>query len=259
MLGTLYLVATPIGNPDDISFRALRILREVERIAAEDARVTRRLLDYFQIAGDIVTYPARSQGEGLASLLDLLRAGRDLAYVCDAGTPGIADPGRELLLAAIRIGAGVAAVPGPVAAIAALMVSGLPAGRFAFDGFPPRARADRAAFFAGLAREPRTLLLYESPAYLPRTLADLARALGPARSLVLARDLTKRAETVFRGTLAEAAARFRSHPPRGEYALVLAPPANPAKLPIIPCPTSAHNAEQRDGTDLSRSDESASV
>ncbi|HZP84535.1 MAG TPA: 16S rRNA (cytidine(1402)-2'-O)-methyltransferase [Chthonomonadaceae bacterium] len=219
--GTLYLVSTPIGNLEDISLRALRLLREVPLIAAEDARVTRKLLDHFGIGTEVVSYRSSRQPHQTETLLAALHAGRDLALVSDAGTPAIADPGASLITAAIARGIPVQPVPGPVAALSALVASGLPAGRFAFDGFPPRRRADRRAFFAALARESRTLLLYESPAYLPATLRDLLAALGRERPVAIVRDLTRSGETCFRGTLAQAVAHFRTHTPRGEYTLVI--------------------------------------
>lgn len=219
--GTLYLVSTPIGNLEDISLRALRILREVPLIAAEDARVTRKLLDHFGIGTEVVSYHPSRQPHQTDTLLASLQAGRALALVSDAGTPAIADPGASLIAAAITHGVPVQPVPGPVAALSALVASGLPAGRFAFDGFPPRCRADRRAFFAALARESRTLLLYESPAYLLATLRDLLAALGRERPIAIARDLTRPGETCFRGTLAQAICHFRAHTPRGEYTLVI--------------------------------------
>jgi 16S rRNA (cytidine1402-2'-O)-methyltransferase len=219
--GTLYLVSTPIGNLEDISLRALRILREVPLIAAEDARVTRKLLAHFGIGTEVVSYRPSRQPQQTETLLASLQAGRALALVSDAGTPAIADPGASLITAAIARGLPVQPVPGPVAALSALVASGLPVGRFAFDGFPPRRRADRRAFFVALARESRTLLLYESPAYLLATLRDLLAALGRERPIVIARDLTRPGETCFRGTLAQAACHFRTHTPRGEYTLVI--------------------------------------
>lgn len=220
--GTLYLVSTPIGNLEDISLRALRVLRQVRLVAAEDARITRKLLDHFAIPTQVLTYRLHSRCNQTEELLACLRAGQEIALVSDAGTPAIADPGSRLIAAAIAQGVPVVPIPGPVAAISALVVSGLPTGRFAFDGFPPRPRADRQAFFASLARETRTILLYEKASCLHATLEDLLSALGPDRALAIARDLTKPGETIYRGTLGQAIPPFRRRKPRGEFVLVIA-------------------------------------
>jgi 16S rRNA (cytidine1402-2'-O)-methyltransferase len=206
---------------EDISLRALRILREVALIAAEDARVTRKLLDRFAITTELVSFRSHRDCDPLPDLRAHLLSGRDLAFVCDAGTPTIADPGEKLVRVALDCGASVRAVPGPVAALAALVLSGLPTGRFAFDGFPPRARTDRHAFFAALAHEPRTFLLYESPAYLNATLRDLVAVLGPNRPVAVAADLTRPGETVFRGPLSAALDHFRNRRHVGEVTLVI--------------------------------------
>ncbi len=229
--GTFTLVATPIGNPEDLSLRALRVLREVALIAAEDARVTRKLLDHLAITTPVVSCRPRRDGDPLSDVLAALAQGRDVAFVCDAGTPGIADPGANLVRAALQRNAPVSAIPGPSAALLALVLSGLPTGRFAFDGFPPRARADRHAFFASLARETRTLLLYESPSHLPATLRDLCAVLGPDRPIVLAVNLTRPDETIFRGDLAAALAHVRAQRPSGEVTLVL---GGAGETPVFP-------------------------
>lgn len=221
MPGTLYVVSTPIGNLEDLSPRARRMLQEVDLIAAEDARVTRALLRRCGLSTPVVTCGRRRDGETEEALAARLASGQTLALVCDAGTPGISDPGTALIRLALAQDAAVVPVPGPNAALAALVVSGLPAGRFAFDGFPPRARTDRHAFFQSLRHERRTLLLYESPRFLLDTLERLLAVLGD-RPLAVARHLTKPTEEVYRGTLSDAIDHFRSRP-RGELTLVIGP------------------------------------
>lgn len=220
--GTLFLVALPIGNLEDISLRAANTLQRVSVIAAENPQITRRLLIACALStqAEIVSYRPRTNRNVTASLLGRLCAGEDTALVCDAGTPGIADPGYDLTHAALAAGCRVVAVPGPTAALTALIASGQPTGRFAFDGFPPRARTDRHRFFESLKTETRTLLLYESPARLRSTLAELTHVLGENRSIVILRNVTKPDEWVFRGSLSEAREALRVVP-RGEYTLVL--------------------------------------
>jgi 16S rRNA (cytidine1402-2'-O)-methyltransferase len=218
--GILLLISLPIGNPADISLRALQILTSADLIAAEDIRVARRLLAAHAITAPMVTYRKRADRDTVAPLIERLLAGERVALICDAGTPTIADPGQELVQRAIEKGIPIEAVPGPVAAIVALTLSGLPTNRFAFDGFPPRARTDRQAFFAELREERRTIILYESAGYLRATLRDLAAALGARRQVLVARDLTRPTQALARGTLGEIAADF-GKPPRGEYTLVI--------------------------------------
>jgi 16S rRNA (cytidine1402-2'-O)-methyltransferase len=220
MFGTLTLVSLPIGNPDDISLRALELLRTVNLIAAEDTRVARGLLAAHGIETPLVTYRMRADRDSVSPLVERLAGGESIALICDAGTPMIADPGMELVQRAVAEGIPVEAVPGPVAAIVALTLSGLPTHRFVFEGFPPRARADRQAFFAGLREEPRTILLYESAGYVRATLRDLAANLGPTRRVLVARDLTRPTQALYRGTLWEAVTLFEKRV-RGEYTLVV--------------------------------------
>ena len=247
MAGTLYIVSTPIGNPEDITLRALRTLREVTLIGAEDARITRQLLQHYGIVTEVVTYRTRLNspsppapakpgeeemvnflldGDGSSSnrILGLLHSGHSVALVCDAGTPTLADPGHRLISAALALGAKLVPVPGANAALTTLVVSDLPTGRFAFDGFPPRGRADRQAFFAGLKAETRTLILYETRPYLRSTLQTLLTVLGAEHRITIAQNLTMPSESFFRGTLSKAIATLLPHPPRGEYVLILAPP-----------------------------------
>ncbi|MGI9860964.1 16S rRNA (cytidine(1402)-2'-O)-methyltransferase [Moorella naiadis] len=226
-MASLYLVATPIGNLEDITFRALKVLREADLIAAEDTRHTRELLAHYAIHTPLTSYHRHNLAAKTPYLLGLLREGKDIALVSDAGLPGISDPGEELVRAVITAGLTVVPVPGASAALTALVASGLPAGRFVFEGFLPRAGKERRERLAILAAEERTLILYEAPHRLAVTLADLARALG-ARQVAVARELTKKFETIWRGTLPEAASYFQANQPRGEITLVIAgvPPAS---------------------------------
>lgn len=226
-MGTLYLVATPIGNLEDITLRALRVLREVSLIAAEDTRTTRRLLTHYDIRNRLLSYNEHNMRQRTSYIIEALRRG-DVALVSEAGAPGISDPGYELVLRAVEEGFPVVPVPGPSALVAALTVSGLPAREFLFLGFPPRRNAVRRRLFQSLSAEERTLVLFESPHRLQGTLADLRAALGDRR-VAVCRELTKRFEEVFRGRVSEAMERFPA--PRGEFTLVVegAAPADPAK------------------------------
>ena len=199
--GCLYIVSTPIGNPEDISLRAIRVLGRVAIIAAENAGVTGKLLAHHGITTAVVSYRPRAHSDVTSRLLSELAAGNDIAFVTDAGTPVIADPGQSLIRSAIAQGARVIPVPGASALLSALVASGLVPGRFAFDGFPPRCRADRQEFFAQLTSETRPVLLYESRRYLRSTLQALLAALGPCRRMTLARDLTRDTEAVLHGTI----------------------------------------------------------
>jgi len=219
--GTLYVVATPIGNLEDLSARALRVLREVALIAAEDTRVTRKLLSRHGIGTPLTSCHAHTTGSKVEALAARLAAGEDLALVSDAGTPGISDPGGELVRAALAAGARVVPIPGPSAVTAALSAAGLEAGRFVFLGFLPRARAERLRLLAPLRPLPLTLVLYEAPGRVPATLAFLAEALGD-RPAALAREVSKQFEEFRRGTLAELAAGCEADPPRGECVLIVA-------------------------------------
>lgn len=225
-MASLYLVATPIGNLEDITFRALRVLKEVDLIAAEDTRNTRELLTHYGIHTPLTSYHRHNLASKTPYLLGLLREGRDIALVSDAGLPGISDPGEELVRAAVAAGLPVVPVPGANAALTALVASGLPAGRFAFEGFLPRAGKERRERLAALTGEERTLIFYEAPHRLTATLDDLAATLGP-RQVAVGRELTKKFETIWRGTLPAAREYFRDNPPRGELTLVVAgaPPA----------------------------------
>jgi 16S rRNA (cytidine1402-2'-O)-methyltransferase len=219
--GTLFLVATPLGNLEDVSFRALRVLRESDLVAAEDTRVTRKLLAHFDIHTPLTAYHAHSDSNRSDALLDALQTGKRVALVSDAGTPAVSDPGAELVARAIALGVRVEPVPGPSAVLAALVASGLPTGRFVFEGFLPRTKGDRWERVRDVCRETRTVVLYEAPPRLVETLDDLAREAGGERRVVVGRELTKKFEEFVRGTLADVAAHFRANAPRGECTLVL--------------------------------------
>ena len=217
-MGTLYLVATPIGNLEDMTLRGLRILREAPLIAAEDTRSARRLLDHFEIAGARLTsYNEHNKRARLPSLLAALDQG-DVAVVSDAGMPGISDPGHDLVVAAIAAGHTVVPIPGASAVLAAVAASGLPSRRFHYLGFLPRQGGPRRTALRDAATSGDTLVVFESPHRLLATLEDARTALGD-RQIVVCRELTKLYEEIWRGTLTEAVAHFAS--PRGEFTLVI--------------------------------------
>lgn len=219
-MGTLYIVGTPIGNLEDITQRALRILREVTVIAAEDTRQTRKLLNHFDIPTPAVSYHEHNQRTAGPMLVERLVAGDDVALVTDAGMPAISDPGEELVRLAVAAGVPVVPIPGPTAFTTALVVSGLSTESFVFEGFLPTKGKDRRAALERLKDEPRTWILYEAPHRVVETLADLRDALGE-RPMAAARELTKLHEQVLRGTPAELLAHFEQHSPRGEFVLVV--------------------------------------
>lgn len=219
-MGTLFLVATPIGNLEDLTVRARRVLGEVSLIAAEDTRHTARLLKHYGISTPTTSYFEHNKLAKLDTILAALERG-DVALVSDAGVPGLSDPGYELIRAAIARGCPVASIPGPSAVLAALVVSGLPADSFVYFGFLPRKASDRSRVLAEAAREKRTLVAFEAPHRLLVSLSDARRELGERRCAI-ARELTKVFEEVFRGTLSEAIAHFTQTPPRGEITLVIA-------------------------------------
>lgn len=219
--GVLYLVAVPIGNPEDITLRALRILKDVSVIAAEDRKRCEALMQCYGITTPIETLQRREQVDAWQSWLARLHAGHAVALLSDAGMPCIADPGQALVARALAAGLRVSVAPGANAALAALVVSGLPAGQFVFLNFPPRTRTDRAKFFSGLASVTTTMVLYESRSYLLRTLHDLRQVLGAERQIAIACDLTRPTEHVTRGSLAAIVALLGPLNPRGEYALVI--------------------------------------
>lgn len=216
-MGTLYVVSTPIGNLEDVTLRALRVMREVSLVCAEDTRTTRKLMARHAIKTRLMSYNEHNMGERTPTILSALATG-DVALVSEAGTPGVSDPGYELVVAAIAAGFPVASVPGPSAALAALAVSGLPARQFTFVGFLPRRSGERRRALESLAQESRTLVLFEAPHRLRATLADLLAVWGD-RHVAVCRELTKVHEEVFRGQLSEALGCFQQ--PRGEFTLVV--------------------------------------
>jgi 16S rRNA (cytidine1402-2'-O)-methyltransferase len=218
--GTVYVVSTPIGNLEDLSPRAQRVLREVALIACEDTRHTAVLCRHFDIATQRVSLHAHNERQRIPELLARLAAGESLALVSDAGTPLVSDPGERLVRAALEQGAAVVPIPGPSAPLAALVASGFATQPFAFAGFLPRKGAERVAALESLARFPGTLVLFEAPRRAEQTLRDLHQALGPRRA-VLARELTKRHETVSRGRLGE----LVLDDPRGELTIVIEGPS----------------------------------
>ena len=218
--GRLYIVSTPIGNLEDITFRAVRILKEVGIIAAEDTRHTKQLCTHFGIHTPLTSYHDFNKEEKAAVLLQKLRSGTDVALVSDAGTPVISDPGYFLITRSIEAGIHVVPVPGPSALLAALAASGLPTDAFRFEGFLPRKEGARAKRIASLRDDPASFILFESPHRIEKLLAALRAGLGNRRA-VLARELTKRFEEFHRGTLDELLAQVRSRAPKGEITLVV--------------------------------------
>ena len=224
--GVLYLIATPIGNLEDITARALRLLREVDVIAAEDTRVTRKLLAHFDIHTPLISYHAHSSAGRQDALISRLLAGESVAVVSDAGTPCISDPGAELVAEVAAAGIRIDPIPGASAPLCALIGSGLPTGRFVFEGFLPRTKPDFRERVRQLAKEERTTILFEAPPRLIETLKALASACGDDRPASVGRELTKKFEEHVRGSLAEIIAHFQETPPRGECVIVVggAPP-----------------------------------
>jgi 16S rRNA (cytidine1402-2'-O)-methyltransferase len=216
-VSALYIIATPIGNLEDISLRALRLLGEVKLIAAEDTRTTRHLLKNYKIKGTLTSYHEHNKKTKLSYIMEQLRQG-DVALVSDAGMPGLSDTGYELISAAIEHGIPVVPVPGPSALITALVVSGLPTNQFLYLGFLPRHKGERQKLFKSIATETRTLVAFESPHRIQRSLQDALETLGD-RQLAICRELTKIYEEVFRGTITQALSHFSS--PIGEFTLVI--------------------------------------
>lgn len=221
MAGTLYLVPTPIGNLGDVSRRMADTLASVDFIAAEDTRVSRKLLNHLDIKKPMVSYYRHNTQAGGRAILDRLLSGESCALVTDAGTPAVSDPGEELVALCADHQVDVVAVPGPCALVTALSVSGLPTGRFTFEGFLAMNKKNRRAHLDALRYETRTMIFYEAPHKLPATLSDLAAAFGPDRRIALCRELTKLHEEVRRTTLGEAVAWYGENPPKGEFVLVV--------------------------------------
>lgn len=233
MAGTLTLVGTPIGNLSDLSPRAVAALESCDFIAAEDTRVTLGLLNHFGIKKPLVSYYEHNKRERGESICARLEAGENAALVTDAGMPAISDPGEDLVALCHQRGIPVAVVPGPSAVVTALAVSGMPTGRFTFEGFLSVNRRSRQEHLLSIKEEQRTMVFYEAPHKLPSTLEDMLEVLGDRR-ICLVRELTKIHEEVLPTTLGEAAARYRETPPRGEFVLILEGAKPPVKETVTP-------------------------
>ncbi|HZO32000.1 MAG TPA: 16S rRNA (cytidine(1402)-2'-O)-methyltransferase [Chloroflexota bacterium] len=221
-MGTLYVVGTPIGNLEDITLRAIRILREVALIAAEDTRVSRTLLTAHQISTPLVSFHEFSGTTRVRRLVDRLATG-DVALISDAGMPGLSDPGYPLIRAAVDAGHAVVPIPGPSAILAGLVASGLPMHSFTFHGFLPRKSGERRRLLASIAESSHTHVVFESPHRLVAALTETVEILGPDRPLAVGRELTKKFEEVVRGTAAMVLERFERQAPRGEITLMIGP------------------------------------
>ncbi len=219
--GKLYLCATPIGNLEDITFRALRILKESDLIAAEDTRNSIRLLNHFEIKTPMTSYHEYNKIEKAYQLVGKMKEGKNIALITDAGTPGISDPGEELVRICIEEGITVTSLPGPSACITALTMSGQKTRRFAFEAFLPREKKERERILEQLKNETRTIVLYEAPHHLVKTLKELKDALGDRR-ISVCRELTKKFEETTLTTLSDVITYYKDNEPRGEYVLVVA-------------------------------------
>ena len=220
--GELFLCATPIGNLEDMPVRAVRIMKEADLIAAEDTRNSIKLINHFEIDTPMTSYHEYNKVDKAKFLVDKMLAGQTVALITDAGTPGISDPGEELVRQAVQAGINVTSVPGPAACISALIISGLPTRRFVFEAFLPSDKKERAAVLEELSHETRTMIIYEAPHRLCRTLAELAEILGGDRQIAVCKELTKRHETVYRSDIKGAVDYYNANEPRGEYVLVIA-------------------------------------
>ena len=220
MAGQLYICATPIGNLEDITLRVLRTLREVDVIAAEDTRNTIKLLNHFEIKTPMTSYHEYNKVDKARYLVEQMARGVSVALVTDAGTPAISDPGEELVRQCYEAGISMTSLPGPAACITALTISGLPTRRFCFEAFLPADKKERKEVLEELQSETRTMIIYEAPHHLAKTLRELAEALGDRR-ISLCKELTKTFEQVFQTTLFQAAERFETEAPRGEQVLVI--------------------------------------
>ena len=221
MSGTLYLVATPIGNLEDMSFRAVRTLKEVDLIACEDTRTSRTLLSHFEIKTPVTSYHEFNKFEKADELLDVLSSGKNIALITDAGTPGISDPGEELVAMAFEQGLEVIPIPGACAFVNAAISSAQSVRRIAFEAFLPKDKKERQRIMSELKDETRTIVIYEAPHHLKKTLTELSEVLGGSRSLTLVRELTKKFEEKRKTTFDEALSFFEDNDPRGEYVLVI--------------------------------------
>lgn len=220
--GTLYLCATPIGNLEDITYRVLRTLKEVDLIAAEDTRNSIRLLNHFEVKTPMTSYHEYNKIEKAYQLVAKMREGKNIALITDAGTPGISDPGEDIVRICYEEGIPVTSLPGAAACITALTMSGLPTRRFAFEAFLPKDKKEHQAVLEELKTETRTIIIYEAPHHLVRTLQELHDTLGGDRRLTICRELTKRHEEKLQMTLADSLSYYEVNEPRGEYVLIIA-------------------------------------
>lgn len=220
--GTLYLCATPIGNLEDITYRVLRTLKEVDLIAAEDTRNSIRLLNHFEIKTPMTSYHEYNKIEKAYQLVAKMREGKNIALITDAGTPGISDPGEDIVRICYEEGIPVTSLPGAAACITALTMSGLPTRRFAFEAFLPKDKKEHQAVLEELKTETRTIIIYEAPHHLVRTLQELHDTLGGDRRLTICRELTKRHEEKLQMTLVDSLSYYEVNEPRGEYVLIIA-------------------------------------
>jgi 16S rRNA (cytidine1402-2'-O)-methyltransferase len=228
--GTLYIVGTPIGNLEDMTFRAVRILQNVDLIAAEDTRHTGKLLQHFQVKTPQISYHDHNRFQRLGELLEKLHQGKTIALVTDAGMPGISDPGYELVKACAQENINIIPIPGVSASITGLSVSGLPTDRFIFEGFLPTKAKERQAKLEEFTRESRTIILYEAPHRVRQTLQDFVESFGSEREIVLARELTKLHEEIWRGVVGDALLYYKEKEPKGEYTIIL---GGVAEIPLI--------------------------
>lgn len=220
-IGELYLCATPIGNLEDMTFRCIRVLKEADVIAAEDTRNSIKLLNHFEIKTPMTSYHEFNKVEKARVLVEKLLKGETVALITDAGTPGISDPGEELVRQCIEAGIKVTPVPGAAACINALIMSGMPTRRFCFEAFLPSDKKEKADILEQLKAEQRTIIIYEAPHRLLRTLTELEGALGGMRKIAVCKELTKRHETVYRDTISGALGYYTANEPKGEYVLVI--------------------------------------
>ncbi len=247
MPGTLYLVPTPIGNLSDISDRCRAVLADADFIAAEDTRVSLRLLNALDLKKELVSYHEHNKARSGPAIVKRLESGETCALVTDAGTPAISDPGEDLVRLCIDAGITVCAIPGPCALVTALCASGLPTGRFCFEGFLPMQKKERAVRLAELKSETRTMIFYEAPHRLAQTLEALAAAFGGGRRISLCRELTKLYEEYTRTTLAGALELLQTAPPRGEYVLVVEGAQPVQNAPDLSAAVAQMQALMRDG------------
>lgn len=219
--GKLYLCATPIGNLEDMPHRGIRIMKEADLIAAEDTRNSIKLLNHFEIKTPMTSYHEYNKVDKARNLVEKLMQGKTIVLISDAGTPGISDPGEELVKQCVEAGIEVLSIPGPAACINALIISGLPTRRFVFEAFLPADKKERAYVLSDLENETRTIIIYEAPHKLIKTLKELTEHLGCERKVAICKELTKKHETVYRSTLGEAVTYYENNEPRGEYVIVI--------------------------------------